>query len=229
MNRIADKLRSRNGASITFALLLFLVCAVLCSVIITTASAAAGRMASMAESDQRYYSVTSACEVLKELIDGKTVSVVTVSGGSNAGTYIVPDMTGEQASIRYTDSTAYNVDNNAAKLSIVNEAAYNYGKTSFTDRDVAVTGLPESDDSTPVIKETTNKDSGDIKFTVAKVSGSNTNPYAVEISFTADVKTGSISKTTGTGSSATAVTIDTTTITWSLKDIRTISSTGAGA
>ena len=78
MNRIRKKLASDRGASITFALLLFLVCAVLCSVIITAASTASGRMASLAETDQRYYTVTSAAELLRSLIDGQTVSVVKV-------------------------------------------------------------------------------------------------------------------------------------------------------
>ena len=65
-NRILTKLRSRTGASITFALLLFLVCAVLSSVIIVAASAAAGRMSGIAEADQRYYAVTSAAELLRD-------------------------------------------------------------------------------------------------------------------------------------------------------------------
>jgi hypothetical protein len=52
------------------------VSAVLSSVILAAATAAAGRMSKIAESDQRYYSVTSAAELLKDLLDGKTVSVV---------------------------------------------------------------------------------------------------------------------------------------------------------
>lgn len=76
--RIVNKLRSRTGASITFALLLFLVCAVLCSVIITAATAASGRMSGIAEADQRYYAVSSAARLLQKQIDGKTVSIVEV-------------------------------------------------------------------------------------------------------------------------------------------------------
>ena len=79
MNRIMKKLRSRAGASITFALLLFLVCAVLCSVILAAATASAGRMSSIAETDQRYYAVTSASELLNDLIGDKKVSIVKVT------------------------------------------------------------------------------------------------------------------------------------------------------
>ena len=68
MQTIKKKLRSQYGASITFALLLFLVCAVLCSVIIVAATTASGRMSNLAEMDQRYYAVTSAAELMKELL-----------------------------------------------------------------------------------------------------------------------------------------------------------------
>ena len=68
MQAIKRKLRSRRGASLTFALLLFLVCAVLSSVIIVAASTAAGRMSNLADTDQRYYSVTSAAELMKDLM-----------------------------------------------------------------------------------------------------------------------------------------------------------------
>ena len=86
-NIVTKKLRSQTGASITFALLLFLVCSVLCSVIIVAATTSAGRMAGIAEADQRYYSVTSASELLKELMNGKTVSVVKVTTSSATTTY----------------------------------------------------------------------------------------------------------------------------------------------
>ena len=75
MQAIKRKLRSRRGASITFALLLFLVCAVLSSVIIVAASTASGRMSKLAETDRRYYAVTSAAELMKDLLK-QPVSIV---------------------------------------------------------------------------------------------------------------------------------------------------------
>ncbi len=77
-NRIMNKLRSRSGASITFALLLFLVCSVLCAVIFAAATSASGRMSSLPESDQRYFAVASAAELLKKMLNGKTASIVRV-------------------------------------------------------------------------------------------------------------------------------------------------------
>ena len=75
MHKLKQKLKSQTGASITFALLLFLVCAVVGSVVLTAGTAAAGRMSELAKMDQRYYSVTSAAQLLQDTIDGKQVKV----------------------------------------------------------------------------------------------------------------------------------------------------------
>ncbi len=78
-NRIMNKLRSNKGASITFALLLFLVCAVLCSVILAAATAAAGRMSKIAETEQRYYAVTSAAKLMQDEFKDSSGKLVPVS------------------------------------------------------------------------------------------------------------------------------------------------------
>lgn len=71
MNAMKNKIQSQRGASITFALLLFLVCAVISIVVVVAGSAAAGRMSERAETDQRYYAVTSAVELLCDDFKGK--------------------------------------------------------------------------------------------------------------------------------------------------------------
>ena len=71
---IIAKLKSQTGASITFALLLFLVCAALSAIVLVAATTAAGRMSGLAQSDQRYYSVVSAAELMRDLMDGVSVS-----------------------------------------------------------------------------------------------------------------------------------------------------------
>ena len=75
MKAIKNKLQSKQGASITFALLIFLVCAVVSSAVIVAATTAAGRFSTMEEMDERYYAVTDACELLCKKLDGKTVIV----------------------------------------------------------------------------------------------------------------------------------------------------------
>ncbi len=73
---LQKKIRSESGASVVMALLLFLVCSVVGALVLTAATAAAGRSAKLAESDQRYYSVASAAELLSKEIDGCTVRIV---------------------------------------------------------------------------------------------------------------------------------------------------------
>ena len=75
MNAMKNKIQSQKGASITFALLIFLVCAVVSSAVIVAATTAAGRMSTMEEMDERYYAVTDACELLCKKLDGQTATV----------------------------------------------------------------------------------------------------------------------------------------------------------
>ncbi len=127
--RIKDKLRSRTGASITFALLLFLVCTVLCSVIIAAATAASGRMSKIAEMDQRYYAVTSAAEMLKNLFDGKSAVIEKKIEGTRTETY----QSGSVSSSTTYDNTDYELYVDSAEVgpspyfdSILSDAAYRY-------------------------------------------------------------------------------------------------------
>jgi hypothetical protein len=69
------KLRSRRGASLLAALFVFLVCSVIGIVVVTAATAAAGRASKLAENDQRYFSVASAAELLTQELSGKPVTI----------------------------------------------------------------------------------------------------------------------------------------------------------
>ncbi|MCR5097189.1 MAG: hypothetical protein K6A70_10725 [Erysipelotrichaceae bacterium] len=89
------KLKSENGASLAIALLLFLICAVVSSVVLTAGTAASGRLSKKAEMDQKYYLVNSAAELIIEELEGK--AVIVESNGMNKtykkadGTEFTPD------------------------------------------------------------------------------------------------------------------------------------------
>lgn len=57
------------------ALFLFLVCAVVGSVVLTAGTAAAGRRAQIEVMDQKYYAVNSAAELFRDQIAGKSVTI----------------------------------------------------------------------------------------------------------------------------------------------------------
>lgn len=84
---IKNKITRRDGASITFALLLFLVCSVICSVVLTAATAASGRFSRLAKNDQRYYAVTSAAGLLEQMLLEEPASIVQVTTSSTTTRY----------------------------------------------------------------------------------------------------------------------------------------------
>lgn len=57
------------------AILLFMICAVLGGIILASATAASGRLKNLVESDKRYYSVTSAAQLLAKELSGTKVVI----------------------------------------------------------------------------------------------------------------------------------------------------------
>lgn len=209
MNNVFGKLRSQTGATISFALLMFLVCTVLCTVILAAATAASGRLSRIAETDQRYYAVTSAAELLIRLIDGKTVSIVEVEETNyittyTAGTavtaqegdpeiqkYIVPDKMA--ADISEED---YNSD--LVVDTIPKDAAKHYlaGET-LTGRPLTLTSTIYSEaglnyDSLAVMVDETLDEGGNITLTIYNMyKGKDTSStpgdrYTLNLTFNAD-------------------------------------------
>ncbi|MBQ9521839.1 MAG: hypothetical protein IJR72_04630 [Oscillospiraceae bacterium] len=78
-NQLKRKLRSSQGMTLLLSLLLFLVCAVAGSVVLAAGTATSGTLSERAKLDQRYFSVTSAAELIRQKFDGKSVRV-TVTG-----------------------------------------------------------------------------------------------------------------------------------------------------
>ncbi len=215
MNSIKRKLTSQSGASITYALLLFLVCAVVSSIILAAATAASGRISQSVESDQRYYSVTSAAELLKEMINGKSVIILeqttSVNGGDATTVYGYPKI----------DDYTY-ADNNYLTL-LQEAAAYYKGLKTATDtsgkvvRDITLeVGGKES--LKTKIHELLDPATGRITLTVTNDDGGE--PYTLTLIFDPEVKEKHDSKTkksrSDTGVVRTKTTTTTTTMTWTM-------------
>lgn len=62
---LKKRVRSQRGASLSFALFVFLVCAMVSAAVLAAATAASGQYAKLGEYDQRYYSVTSAASLFR--------------------------------------------------------------------------------------------------------------------------------------------------------------------
>lgn len=75
MHTAAKKLKSQRGASIIFALLVFMLCAFGGVAALVSAAANAGRYARLEDDQQQYLSASSAAGLLRDELSGKTVSV----------------------------------------------------------------------------------------------------------------------------------------------------------
>lgn len=73
MGYINQKLKSRAGASLLFALLVILLCSMAGSVLITAATASAGRLNGLKEDKTEYYAAFSTVRVLRDQLEGLTV------------------------------------------------------------------------------------------------------------------------------------------------------------
>ncbi len=233
--KIHNKLRSRRGASITYGLLLFLVCSVLCSVIIAAATTAAGRISRIAETDQKYYAVTSASELLKGMFDGKSAKIKKVTTGGTQ-TY----QGGRISSTAEGSNHTYKVDGTTVTIplsgsqkfnSILSDAGYKYLSLMESGGDSVESELTlelpaEWVNSKVKITETVYKD-GRVTL-VVKNDVSDENYYLMVLEFTANVSGPNAYETTNslgtqqTGESYTVAITKTedTTLTWSLTGVR---------
>ena len=245
-NRIKNKLRSRRGASITFALLLFVVCAVLCSVVLAAATSASGRMSRIAEVDQRYYAVTSAAELLiDEFQKNPSVSVVEEVKTDFTTTYTNgtagEPVEGIPVTTVYTQIGDVKRDLDTIK-SIQEDAAKNiYNKTTgITDRklSLASTGSGLSYDALAVTVLEKLDEDGSITLTLYNTynskgaASSEGERYTMELSFGANksvttstkfenVSTTPISATSYQAKGKTTK-ITTTTLKWKLTGMKTV-------
>ncbi len=191
MNRIRGKIRSQTGASLTFALLIFLVCAVVGSAVLVAGTAASGRMSKIAEMDQRYYSVNSAAKLLIELIDGKTVTIIETQPESGNGNAVYEYDEYDEDGYRKRVKSSFD--------SIVKEAAYYYIIQIAPDDQSDRKLITKTEDYRYVlnlsvgsitkaaveIKEEL-KDNGTMVLNVQN-SGI-TDPYAMNLTFSPDIK-----------------------------------------
>ena len=146
MQAIKNKIRSRRGASLTFALLLFLVCAVVGSVVLVAGTAVSGRLEELAESEQRFYAVNSAAELIVCQLCGED-NKVTISAKKNAdGTYVntLPEETLASDLATYLVFGTMSVDENGTEAQYNAIPAYKADPpTDSVEFEVKVNNMPD--------------------------------------------------------------------------------------
>jgi len=221
MNAMKNKIKSQKGASITFALLLFLVCSVVSIVVVVAGSAAAGRMSQRAETDQRYYAVTSAVELLCDDFKGMKVTVEyskDLSTGNN-DTPVV-SKTVEKGDTTGTDVKDLYPVLKAVSEKLVEKIANNASAPTVPDDTLQLTtnGTPTGSLTACTIKEYVFKD-GRVIFEVsnADVEGATKqNKYTLQAVFDANITTSELQYTNGGKSMKRVI----TTLEWSVNSIK---------
>lgn len=222
MNRIKRKLNSQRGASITYALLIFLVCAVVGSAVLVAGTTASGRISEVAKSDQRYYAVTSAARLLINKIDNQAVTIkminetvidtTTSPSTSTTNTTFLDD-----AGNVLTDSTTFS--------SIPLQIAYQLmSGASAPGNTLNLTIAPTHAELNVDIAETVAAN-GEITITILKTTGTspNTRTYSMKLLFNLDKsELPPVSTTSTTSSTKTTTTTTTNQYTWHLRDIQVV-------
>lgn len=173
MRTIKNKLNSERGASLTFALLLFLVCAVVGSAVLVAGTAASGRMSRIAEMDQRYYSVNSAARLLIELMETDMIyyRVEEPAGGTQSYIfYNIDQDSEEETEVKITSPTlALEIAEQSLGISETKEWL-----------SLSVSGT-DADASLAVKIQETLSPNGDVVFAVSNVEG--TDKYTITLYF----------------------------------------------
>ena len=220
---VKRKIEDNTGASITFALLLFLVCSMVSIVVVVAGSAAAGRMSQRAETDQRYYAVTSAVELLCDDFKGKTVTVEYVKEASATS---VLDSAISVTGVKDADNIPLTVANYAiledVSKKLVSKIANGAGGSGTADNTtltLSATG-PQNSSLNCTIQVFVKPD-GRVVFEVRNtIETGETKPvYTLQVVFDANISTSSSQYMKADGS-GTKMEKNTTTLVWSLNSIK---------
>ena len=193
LRRLADKLRSSKGVSMPLALLLFLVCATLASIVLAAATTSVGTATTLKESESSYYSVTSAAKLFRDELNGQTIVIDQTKDGDTIVTKV--------------DETAIDAGgSNVKNLTLLEQATYQlmgsgsswgkeFGKVSspLSLGEIALTANQCNPAIAATVKPTANVDGDDVRITfkftqnAAKDNSKvNHNGYQLELGLSAD-------------------------------------------
>lgn len=227
--QLKKKVSSETGASITYALLIFLVCTVVGSVVLTAGTAAAGRIAQVARMDQKYYSVSSAVQLLEEELCDKEVTIVRrevkQAGGESSYTTLINGtsydskpantsfLTRQAINFLYGDGDAFN---NATAMGY---SMYN-GNKSTTDFSLSLSGggTGINSDKLGVTGRCKMRSDGTLRLTVTDQVDSNNN-YSLCLILSAHIDEDESVSTTPGSSNPTTTTVKTSRINWSVSGV----------
>ena len=204
---ISKKLRSQEGASLPLALLLFLICAMAAAIVLAASTTAAGQATNMQESNQAYYSVASATNLLRDQLvksDGEPhqVTVAVAKGPGNSYNAVISvdgskvnNSSGVKSSLLVQmatlllsgkeESTVAGAESqiiSAAQNNWVNwaeQSVFKQGEIKYT-LEASATGLDNASALTVDVKASLNS-YGNLVFTISKKKGTGNNAQTLAL------------------------------------------------
>ncbi len=249
-DRTMTKLKDKAGASITYALLLFLVCGIVGSIVLAAGTAAAGRISQSVASDQRYYSVTSAARLLKDGLDG--ISNTIIFTGIETDTDDNPEngeLDSSEIELENTVFVLYSQEEESQEEDSLTELTYAELLTAQLDPlsygSAVLAGLKdEPEDAVELTLTTEDPEKESLKVTVSQTIDTSADPpvikldvsnsdtdngtYTLRLTFTADVtdRTGKKKSKDASGNETVTLT-QTKKITWNYYGIETLTASDA--
>ena len=137
---IRNKFISEVGASLAVALLLFLVCAVVGSVVLAGASASAGRLSQRRQLQQERYALQSAADMIRAQLAGGTEGGAgsETAAGSGSG-QAAGSADADAVNIQYAADLLYNTENGTASLSSADTSTGSAGSLTIDGTPVSRT------------------------------------------------------------------------------------------
>lgn len=135
--------RSQRGASLLLALFLFMICSLLAAIVLSASTAAVGSYKGITEMDQRYYSVTSAADVLKSKIDNDSLSmqIVRTKDGQGNETTTSIKIEGNDSACSYNGNTL-TINESVLSLSELSAVYWLLGGKHSDNKYTNVTDIP---------------------------------------------------------------------------------------
>ena len=104
MRVISKKLKSEDGATLFFALLFFVLCAVAGSIVLSSATGVTGQLTSLNRNDTDYYVVSSAARYLSDVITESEFSITDIKEEKHTRTEF-----GTETETTYTDGNLFQI------------------------------------------------------------------------------------------------------------------------
>ena len=229
---ILHKIKSEAGASLVAALLLFLVCAAIGTIVLVSATTASGRFVSLAEMDKKYYSVTSAAEFMIDHMEGNEIVIErtktpTATEGVYTYTTSVDGLGLNSMPADYQKRQAVTLLFGTNDANFNGESAYNasFGLDSdYTENNLTAvfSGGEGGKYSDTVNISSTLKSNGNIEMTLTSTDNDGTGKYKVVITFTFINSESTYTKVESVGSAEVGSTVKKNVVRWVVDSVKKV-------